>query len=122
MQATMNDHFRDTVFGQLVRLFSGKILPKFPNELDPNLWKQCVQQDATPPSSISGLHSSPSEPSHQAYAEASGGGEKGEKQIDDVASAHGSGNDQNYDQDNPSHEKSKDVILVGWYGPDDQEV
>ena len=40
LQATMSDNFRDTVFGQLVRLLSKKKLLKFPDEIDQNLWEK----------------------------------------------------------------------------------
>jgi DHA1 family multidrug resistance protein-like MFS transporter len=49
----MNDRFRDTVFGQVVCLLSRNRLLKFPDELDPTLWKQYVQRDATAASSSS---------------------------------------------------------------------
>ncbi len=39
--------FRDTAFGQLVRLISGRRLFKYPEEKDPSLWKQCVKTEKT---------------------------------------------------------------------------
>jgi DHA1 family multidrug resistance protein-like MFS transporter len=50
----MTSHFRDTVFGQFVRLITRKGLLKFPDELDPTLWKQCVQSEMNVSSSIFG--------------------------------------------------------------------
>jgi DHA1 family multidrug resistance protein-like MFS transporter len=40
----MSDHIRDTVFGQTVRLLSGKTLLKFPDERDPGLCKAFVRK------------------------------------------------------------------------------
>lgn len=122
----MDDHFRDTVFGQVVRLLSRNRLLKFPDELDPNLWKQCVKQGHSTASSTSGEHDDGlpgSTTDHTAADDVSDGGGKGQKQGTGMTSARGSGNKQQaIHVGNPSHEKTAGVHLVDWYGPDDREV
>lgn len=118
----MNDHFRDTVFGQVVRLFSRNRLLKFPDELDPTLWKQCVQKDTTAASSTFEEHDGLARSKDHTTADRSDGGEKGQQHGTDLTSTSDSGDTQALYQGNPSHEKTKVVCLVDWYGPDDQEV
>ncbi len=109
----MNHYFRDTVFGQLVRSLSRNRLLKFPDELDPTLWKQCVQKDSTAASSTFGEHDGLAGSGNRTAANVNDGGEKGQKQGGDTPSLH---------QGNQSDEKALGVRLVDWYGPDDQEV
>jgi len=115
----MNDHFRDKVFGQVVRLLSRNRLLKFPDELDPTLWKERVQRDATVVSSTSEEHEGLSD--HTA-AGVSDGGKKRQRQGADATSLHGSGDKHSLHQGDPSPEKTTNFVLVDWYGPDDQEV
>ena len=118
----MNSHFRDTVFGQAVRLLSRNKLLKYPDELDPTLWKQCVQKDTTAASSTSGEHDGLVGSRDHISADISDGGEKGKKQGTGKTAAHGSGDTQALHQCDPSHESTIGVRLVDWYGPDDPEV
>jgi DHA1 family multidrug resistance protein-like MFS transporter len=115
----MNNRFRDTVFGQVVRLLSRNRLLKFPNELDPTLWKQCVQRDATAASSSSEDHSGISD---HTVAGVNGCGEKSQRQGADSTSLHKSGDKHSLHQGDPSHEKTPNFVLVDWYGLDDQDV
>ncbi|KAE9372880.1 MFS general substrate transporter [Stipitochalara longipes BDJ] len=85
----MSDHFRDTVFAQVVRLIYKKRFLKFPDESNSNLWKQCIQEDTSTTSSTSEDHNRP---------------------VDE----------QRFDHTNTKN-KSREVILVGWYGADDHE-
>ena len=118
----MDGHFRDTVFGQVVRLLSKNRLLRFPDELNPTLWKQCVEQDPSAASSTSGeLDGLPASGDHIA-ADVSVRGEKCQKQGTGMSSAHGSGDRQVMHDGNPSREKTTGVRLVDWYGPGDQEV
>jgi len=112
----MNGHFSDTTFGQVVRLISRRRFLKFPDESDPNLWKQCIQKDTMRTSSTSEQHNGPVEPSNHIAADDSDGGEKGRE-----ASEHFLRNERNLNSA-ITNKKSGEVILVGWYGPYDQEV
>lgn len=118
----MGDRFRDTVFGQVVRLLSGKRLLKFPDELDLTLWKECVQKDSVTASSTPGEKDSLAGSGDQTAADISDSGEKVEKQGGNMLSEKGSRNRHILPQSYLSHGKTKNVILVDWYGPDDQEV
>jgi MFS transporter, DHA1 family, multidrug resistance protein len=123
-QATMNSHFHDTVFGQAVRLLSRNRLLKFPDELDPILWKQIVQKDRTAASSIEtfGEHDGLAGSRDHPATDMSDGGERGLKRGAGMTSAHGSGGRQTLHQSHPGCEKTTGVRLVDWYGPDDPEV
>jgi hypothetical protein len=109
LQSIMNDHFRDTVFGQAVRLLSGNRLLKFPDELDPTLWKQCIQRDAMAASSTSEENISLS--SHRA-ADVNDGGEKRQRQGADTTSTHESRDKHSLHQGDASPEKTINFFLV----------
>lgn len=82
---------QSTILGQLVRWVSRNAVFKYPDEIDPSLWKRAVQPTPSQDSQkLSRLH----EPDHL----------NGEPQ---------SGNVEN---------KGNNVLVVGWYGPDDPEV
>ncbi|KAI2626549.1 benomyl/methotrexate resistance protein [Hypoxylon sp. NC1633] len=44
----MSTQVRDTEFGHLVRLLSGKKLLRYPDEVDPSLWKKFLQRETGP--------------------------------------------------------------------------
>jgi hypothetical protein len=115
----MNDYFRDTVSGQVVRLLSRNRLLKLPDELDPTLWNQCVQIDVTAASSTSENHNGISD--HTA-ASVNDGRETRQRQGADTTSIHESGDKHPLNQGDPSHEKTPSFVLVDWYGADDKEV
>jgi MFS transporter, DHA1 family, multidrug resistance protein len=108
VQATMSDLLRDTVFGQVVRLLSKNNLFKFPDEADPNLWRQCIREDIAATSSSSKENIDLAQSSANATPEV----------IIDSA------REEKFDitQTDPSQEKLERVVLVHWYGPDDEEV
>ena len=86
-------HLQTTVFGQLVRLVSCGRCFQYPDERDSALWKGAVQVTGSAP----------------ARAKAEG--------QNHTALAVG--------PQNPAHETVHDgenVLIVGWYGPDDPEV
>lgn len=94
----MQDHVRDTVFGHSIRLTSGNKLLKFPDEMDPSLWKESAQR---------GTH---------------GDLEKQRKLSSSGNTAMDDSDNQNLDRADPGAENGKDIYLVDWYGPDDLEV
>ena len=118
----MGDYFHDTVFSQIVRLISGKRLLQFPDELDPDLWKLYVQKESTAASSTSGEQNILGEPNDHAAASVSDGSEKPQDRGTGISSEQDLEDKQAVNQEITSHEKTKDVILVDWYGPDDREV
>jgi hypothetical protein len=50
----MKGQLRDTVFGHTVRLLSSNQLFRFPDEVDPDIWKHCLQKDGSTAASTSG--------------------------------------------------------------------
>ncbi|KAL9610745.1 MAG: hypothetical protein Q9167_004564 [Letrouitia subvulpina] len=94
----MTTQFRDTQFGHLVRFLSGHKLFRYPDEIDPSLWKKSLQQDTSSTSSRS-----PERPNAS------------EKESDTP--------DGDLRDLNTKHvvEDGKDIHLVDWYGPDDPE-
>ncbi|KAK8068657.1 MFS general substrate transporter [Apiospora saccharicola] len=87
-------HLQSTMFGQLMRLASGNRLFKYPDEIDPSLWKQAVQPNESVQSDQS---REPSTPSNK-------------EDLPDHVSP------------NEHPDGSGDVVLVDWYGPDDPEA
>jgi len=90
-------HLPSTMFGQLMRLVSGNRLFKYPDEIDPTLWKQAVQPNDSD-------KSDKSEKSHEPPALSN------KEELHSHASPS--------EQDGGTQE----FMLVGWYGPDDPEV
>ncbi|KAH7409418.1 major facilitator superfamily domain-containing protein [Cadophora sp. MPI-SDFR-AT-0126] len=88
----MSSHYRDTVFGQLVRLVSGNQMMKFPDEEDTNLSNSFAHKKAadSPPKSRS--------PNNLSEHESTAISDASDNRRDDV-----------------------DMHLVDWYGPDDLE-
>lgn len=118
----MNQYFRDTVFGQVVRLASRNNFLKFPDEQDPTLWKQCVQKHAAGTSLTFQVQGEANGSKDRTAADVSDGGEKGQDQGTDMTSTPGSAQRHNSSQrSNLTHEKTG-AQLVDWYGPDDAEV
>ena len=108
----MGDHFRDTVFGQLVRLLSGKTLLRFPDELDTTLWNLCAQTDSTATSSISGEKHGFIGSSDHATTGVSDGEEEAYNQGTNSSSERGAKNIKALHQAKPRHQKIKAAILV----------
>ncbi|KAN0111034.1 MFS general substrate transporter [Hyaloscypha variabilis] len=71
-------------------------------------------------SSTSEQHNGPVEPSNHIAADDSDGGEKGREANTNIASEDFLRNEQNLNSA-ITNKKSGEVILVGWYGPYDQE-
>ena len=95
----MTTQLRDTQFGHLLRFLSGNKLFRYPDEIDPSLWKKSLQRDTTSPSTPSGEQTNASAQDFN-------------KQDGDLQDRSG----------NHVVEDGKDTYLVDWYGPDDPEV
>ncbi|KAK8117412.1 uncharacterized protein PG998_005693 [Apiospora kogelbergensis] len=87
----MTLHLHTTAFGQLVRLVSRRRIFQYPDERNPALWKDAVQE--TGPALVDATEGQ----SHDAAA----------------LGSHGPGS-------KTAHDEHK-VLIVGWYGPDDPE-
>ncbi len=95
----MTTQLRDTQFGHLLRFLSGNKLFRYPDEIDPSLWKKSLQRDTTSTSTRSGKQTNAS--------------------AQDLDTQNGDLQDRS-----GTHvvEDGKDIYLVDWYGPDDPEV
>lgn len=105
-------HLQSTIFGQAVRMISRNGRFKYPDETDPSLWKTAYQRE----------HSPELNPSQESC----------ERQHND-GPIDGSGMEKNrYGAPREEFEKAghsnsptsdpSDVVVVGWYGPDDPEA
>lgn len=93
----MTTQLRDTQFGHLLRSLSGNKLFRYPDEIDPSLWKEFLRRDTT---------STPTR-------------EQTNTSVQDSKTQDGDLQDRN---ENDIVENGKDIYLVAWYGPDDPEV
>ena len=87
---------RTTVFGQAVRLASGNRLLQYPDELDPSLWKKCIEQ--TEPAS----------------------GKSAEDQMKSTGSRSTHATER--DDRNRMSAGEEKMLLVRWYGLNDPEA
>lgn len=103
---------QSTIFGQLVRLVSRNGKFKYPDEIDPSLWKNAVQRPPLQEPQQPPRAQEPGSPNGQAD-----GSEKG-VQKGDTANGDVEKDAQScFQGDGPD-----DILVVGWYGPDDPEV
>lgn len=107
----MDFHMQSTIFGQLVRWVLRNGSFKYPDEIDPFLWKSAVQRRP----------SQELQQSHQSRKPERSG------QIDGSQRKMQTGEALNKDVE--TVQKStlprygpQDVLVVGWYGPDDPEA
>ena len=92
----MESLIRNTVFGQAVRLASGNRLLRYPDELDPSLWKKCIEQTEPAP------------------------GQSAEDQMKSTGSRSTHATER--DDLNGMSAGEEKVLLVGWYGLNDPEA
>lgn len=121
----MATQFRDTACGQLIRLLSRKKLLRYPDEVDPALWKIFTHQQ----SSTEELVGSSDDVAVEAAPPAQRGGDDPEKNAD-----YGRRSSAQVKTDEASHDPLKgtlssqraddgqDFYIVDWYGPGDPEV
>lgn len=107
----MTTQLRDTQFGRLVRLLSSNKLLHYPDEIDSSIWESVLRQDVGKPSPLSSEKVSHLDPGR-------------------TNSSNYSCNHDSCLQDLKLHEQNqsrpqqrhKDISLVDWYSPGDQEV
>lgn len=111
----MKLHMQSTIFGQFARWVSRNGIFKYPDEIDPTLWKSAVQQPPSqePQQSEQSQHSQ--EPQHtNGHTNES---ERGTQQDEAL-----NGDVEKNGQSTPPKDGPHDVLVVGWYGPDDPEA
>ncbi|OCK74224.1 MFS general substrate transporter [Lepidopterella palustris CBS 459.81] len=94
----MATQFRDTQFGHLIRSVSGNKLFRYPDEIDPSLWKKSHQRDKSSTCARSEEQTNASSKDFDAR----------DTDLEDVSV-------------NDAVEDGNDIYLIDWYGPDDPE-
>lgn len=106
----MVQFFQSTVFGQVMRLLTNNKVLRYPDEIDPSLWKQsCQQQEqdsSTPEPEPAPVPAQTSSPEPSATDKEARNGEAQREEPDEKKTKN----------------TSNDFLVVGWYGADDPEV
>jgi DHA1 family multidrug resistance protein-like MFS transporter len=115
----VSDLIRDSPFGHIVRLVTGRKYFQYPEEKDHELWKKYVSEEK----SGNMAHHGTAEPP--------------EKESDDIDRSQGLRAREDSDSSSRTHigegrneasgvrvdpEKGKDKHVIDWYGPDDPQV
>lgn len=108
----MEFHMQSAIFGQLVRWMSRNGMFKYPDEIDPSLWKSAVQRNSSQELQQSCQSRGPERISGQ-IDRPEGRIQKGEALSQDVEK------DAQSTLPSDGHDG---VLVVGWYGPDDPEA
>ncbi|RYP11236.1 hypothetical protein DL764_000192 [Monosporascus ibericus] len=117
----MAAQFRDTAFGQLVRLLSNRRLFRYPDEINPSIWEKSLQTDDSTDRDLNG---STQEDSTTRNCEPEQ--KKKSARRDDIATPAPRDEKPNGPRTDGLGtarlvEDGKDVYLVDWYGADDPE-
>jgi DHA1 family multidrug resistance protein-like MFS transporter len=107
----MSDHLRDTVFGQIIRLLSGRTLLKFPDEQNPELSEAFIREG--------------SRTDNKLKDDGEGNDQDVEHAVKAVDPAQLSSSEEQHSlhRDIANHdEKGREAVLVDWYDSKDQEV
>jgi MFS transporter, DHA1 family, multidrug resistance protein len=111
----MLDLFRDTIFGQLVRLASGGRLLRYEEEIDPSIWKKYLNEEKSRNMAIHGSTEPP---------KATDDPEKDAEQAAETSPASSTSVLATNEIRGKivDSEKGRDVHIVDWYGVDDPEA
>ncbi|EED14917.1 caffeine resistance protein, putative [Talaromyces stipitatus ATCC 10500] len=117
----MSDHLCDTVFGQIVRLLSGRKFLKFPDEQDLNLWDTFVRKPNPPATRDEEKDSDNSGTPTGDGIRICQEEEYAVNTLDSAQVLYSEG-PHSWRQDILNrHERNAEVILVDWYDAKDQE-
>lgn len=108
----MEVHLQSTIFGQLVRMLSRNGKFKYPDEMQPSLWKVAIQRDPSQEPDQSQQCRGHESPKHYE--------EEPDTTVKD-SEAQSNSTIRNRQSHSPTV-NSPDVVVVGWYGSDDPEV
>lgn len=103
---------QSTIFGQLLRWISRKGIYKYPDEIDPSLWKSAVHEVASQEFQQS---QQLQEPEHT-------NGHTDESETGIQKDGTGNRDAEKNAISMPPRDGSQHVLVVGWYGPDDPEA
>ena len=98
---------RDSTFGKLVRVFTGNRLLRYPEEIDPSLWTECLKPEPSVKDEEAATLADTEEDTFGLYAVMSQAS-RASRRLDSIASTTG------VNRGTP--------LLVDWRGPDDPEV
>ena len=114
--ANMKGLMRDTAFGQIVRVVSGRRFFKYSEEENHELWKQFIDEKK----SANLAHHGTVEPPEEGE-EADGNQQTPREDSDSSSRTHVDGQVNEASGVRVDPEKGRDINLVSWYGPDDPE-
>jgi DHA1 family multidrug resistance protein-like MFS transporter len=115
---------RDTAFGQIIRVASGRRFFKYPEEEDHELWKQFIDEKKSANLARHGTVEPPEEDDEKSNADSSDDRRQPPREDSDSSSRTHVGDDQPTNEASGvkvDPENGKDINLVTWYGPDDPE-
>lgn len=105
-------HLQSTIFGQVVRMVSRNGKFKYPDETDPSLWKTTYQQE----------HSQELNPSQQSCGRRHTDGPMDGSGVKKNSCGTPREDIETNGQSISPTSNPSDVLVVGWYGPDDPEA
>ena len=119
----MRGLMRDTAFGQIIRVASGRRFFKYPEEENHELWRQFIDPKKSANLARHGTVEPP-EDDEKSNADSSEERRKPAREDSDSSSRTHVGEDQPTNMASGvkvDPENGKDINLVTWYGPDDPE-
>jgi DHA1 family multidrug resistance protein-like MFS transporter len=116
--ATMKGLMRDTAFGQIVRLVSGRRFFKYSEEENHELWKQFIDEKK---SANLARHGTVEPPEDDDEKEKDEDDQTPREDSDSSSRTHVDGQVNEASGVKVDPEKGRDINLVSWYGPDDPE-
>ena len=114
---------RDTAFGQIIRVASGRRFFKYPEEENHELWRQFIDEKKSANLARHGTVEPP-EDDEKSNADSSDDRRQPTREDSDSSSRTHVGEDQPTNEASGvkvDPENGKDINLVTWYGPDDPE-
>lgn len=115
------DLIRDSPFGHIVRLVTGRKVFQYPEEKDPNLWKKYVHEEKSGYMAHHGTAQPPEEKTEELNnLQGVRSRENPDNSSDSsrtIAEGHNEASGARVDP-----EKGKDKHVIDWYGPDDPQV
>jgi DHA1 family multidrug resistance protein-like MFS transporter len=112
---------RDTAFGQIVRVVSGRRYFKYPEEENHELWKKFIDTEKSANLAHHGTVDPPEDDDEKSDADS----DRRPREDSDSSSRTHVGEGETINEASGvkvDSEKGKDINLVSWYGPDDPEM
>lgn len=118
----MYDTIRDSVLGQLIRLATKNKVLLYEEERNPEIWQKYVHREKSANMAQYGQTELPEEVSEKQEDDPDTPVRRDSSPNSSSSTSTAVGNDDLHKGRPVDQEKGKDVYVVDWYGPDDQEV